>query len=109
MHVAVVGSGRGRRASYGAAPPTSSPLRVPIRPAPPRVTRWAVTLATSSGSSTEGPGGSGVNGLTPGPLRLLVRQARAGQEPAAKGTRLPLPPLATGGLGYNQTVVSSVS
>jgi hypothetical protein len=52
-------------------PPASSPLRVPIRPAPPRVDRLGSNQHCGSGSCPEGPGGSGVNGLTPGPLRLL--------------------------------------
>ena len=41
--------------------------------------RWAVIVTVASGSRPEGPDGSGVNGLTPGPLRLLAgcrRQAR---------------------------------
>jgi hypothetical protein len=39
----------------------------------------------------EGPDGSGVNGLTLGPLRLLGRLSPAGQGPAVSDTRLPLP------------------
>ena len=40
--------------------------------------------------------GSGVNGLTPGPLRLLGQLSPAGQGPAADNTRLPLPSLISG-------------
>jgi hypothetical protein len=63
----------------GAAPPASSPLRVPIRPAPPRTDRRVVIISVASRARPEGPDGSGVNDLTPGPLRLLGgyrRQAR---------------------------------
>lgn len=60
-------------------PPASSPLRVPIRPAPPSVHRWALLITVASGSRPEGPDGSGVNGLTLGPLRLLGRLSPAGQ------------------------------
>ena len=51
---------------------------------------WAVIVTMASGSRPEGPDGSGVNGLTPGPLRLLGRLSPAGQVPAAGHTRLPL-------------------
>jgi hypothetical protein len=40
------------------------------------------------GSRPEGPDGSGVNGLTPGPLRLLGRALPAGQWPAGEDARL---------------------
>lgn len=36
----------------------------------------AVTVTVASGSCPEGPDGSGVNGLTLGPLRLMGRQGR---------------------------------
>jgi hypothetical protein len=92
--VVVVPSGRGRRALCGAAPPASSPRRVPIRPAPPRTDRWMAIITVARGSRPEGPDGSGVNGLTLGPLRLLGGLSPAGQGPAVSDTRLPLPPLA---------------
>jgi hypothetical protein len=88
---AVVASGRERRALCGAAPPASSPLRVPIRLAPPRIAREVTIVTVASGLRREGPDGSGVNGLTLGPLRLLGRLLPAGQGPAASGARLPLP------------------
>jgi hypothetical protein len=50
-----------------------------------------VIVTVASGSRPEGPDGSGVNGLTPVPLRLLGRLLPAGQEPATDDTRLPLP------------------
>jgi hypothetical protein len=50
----VVASGRGRRALCGAAPPTSSPLRVPIRPAPPRIDHLAVIVTLVSESLRRG-------------------------------------------------------
>jgi hypothetical protein len=61
------------------SPPASSPLRVPIRPAPPRIHPLAVIVTVASGSRPEGPDGSGVNGWTLGPLRLLGRLSPAGQ------------------------------
>lgn len=45
----------------------SSPLRVSIRPAPPRIDSWVVIVTVARGLRSEGPGGSRVNGLTPGP------------------------------------------
>ncbi|MEA2712334.1 MAG: hypothetical protein QOK27_295 [Gemmatimonadales bacterium] len=72
-------------------PPASSPLRVPIRPAPPRNDSWVVIVTVPRRSRPEGPDGSGVNGLTPGPLRLLGRLSPAGQGPAVGDARLPLP------------------
>ena len=48
-------------------PPASSPLRVPIRPAPHVVNLYAVIVTVVSGSGREGPDGAGVNGLTLGP------------------------------------------
>jgi hypothetical protein len=76
---AVVAPGRGRRGLCGAAPPASSPLRVPVRPAPPRNRSLLMIVTVASGSRPEGPDGPGVNGLTPGPLRLLGRLSPAGQ------------------------------
>ena len=40
---------------------------------------WAMLVTVASGSCREGPDGSGVNGLTLGPLRLLGRLAPAGR------------------------------
>jgi hypothetical protein len=54
-------------------PQRQARYRVPIRPAPPHIDRWAVIVTVVSGSRREGLDGSGVNGLTPGPLRLLGR------------------------------------
>lgn len=73
-------------------PPASSPLRVLIPLAPPGDHRLVAIMPVTSGSGTEGPAGSGVNGLTPGPLRLLGRLTPAGQGPAVDDTRLPPPP-----------------
>lgn len=53
------------------------------------------SLALISGSGSEGPVGSEVNGWTPGPLPLLGRRSPAGQGPAANDTRLPDPALTT--------------
>jgi hypothetical protein len=78
VDVVVVASGRGRHALCGAAPPASSPLRVPIRPAPPRIHPLAVIVTVARRSRPAGPDGSGVNGLTLGPLRLLGRLSPAG-------------------------------
>jgi hypothetical protein len=80
--------------AHYAEPPPQRPARyrVPIRAAPPQHDRWAVIATVASGSRPEGPHGSGVNGWTPGPLRLLSRPLPAGQGPAADDTRLPLPP-----------------
>ena len=64
-------------------PPASSPLRVPIRPAPPRIHRHAMIVTVASESRPEGPDGSGVNGLTLGPLQLL-RLAIAGRPGACR-------------------------
>jgi hypothetical protein len=84
--------GRGRRAFCGAAPlPASSPLRVPIRPAPPSIDPWVTIITVANGSPPEGPDGSGVNGLTPGPLRPLGRLSPAGHGPAEGDARLPRP------------------
>jgi hypothetical protein len=65
------------------SPPASSPLRVPIRPAPPRIDRLAVIVTVASGSRPERPDGSGVNGWTLGPLRPLGR-AIAGRPQACR-------------------------
>ncbi|MCA1603972.1 MAG: hypothetical protein LC775_00455 [Acidobacteria bacterium] len=58
----------GKGGAHCAEPPPQrqapSPLRVPIHPAPPRIDCWAVIVTVASGSRPEGPGGSGVNGLT---------------------------------------------
>ena len=64
------------------SPPASSPLRVPTRPVPPRVIIEVVIVTVASWLLAEGPDGSGVNGWTLGPLRLLGRLLPAGQEPA---------------------------
>ena len=61
-------------------PPASSPLRVPIRPALPRIDPWVVIVTVASGSRPEGPDGSGVNGLTPGPY-----DSSAGYHQQARG------------------------
>jgi hypothetical protein len=52
--VVVVTSGRGRRALCGAAPPTSSPLRVPIRQAPPGDDRWQYLSPWQAGAVRRG-------------------------------------------------------
>jgi hypothetical protein len=85
--------GQGGAPLCGAASPASSPLRVLLPPAPPRNDRRAVIMPVARGSGTEGPAGSGVNGLTPGPLRPLGRLTPAGQGPAVENARLPLPPV----------------
>ena len=53
-------------------PPSVKPA---ARPDPPGVVEQLV-VTVASGSPPEGPDGSGVNGLTPGPLRLLGRRCR---------------------------------
>jgi hypothetical protein len=72
----VVASETGRRELSGAVRPASSPLRVWIAPVPPRVDRQALIITVVSGIRPEGPVRSGVNGLNPGPLRLLGRRCR---------------------------------
>jgi len=74
----VVASGTGRRGLCGAAPPASSPLTRPDPCGPSARRLWAV-IFTVAGDHVEGPHGSGVNGWTPGPLRLLGRLSPAGQ------------------------------
>lgn len=64
---------------------SARPLRAP--PVRHGSLRWG------RGSPSEGPGGSRVNGLTPGSLRLLGRLTPAGQGPAVDYARIPLPPL----------------
>jgi hypothetical protein len=77
----------------GAAPQRQARWRIPIRPVPPRIDFWAVIahLTVASGVLSVGPDGSGVNGLTPGPLCLLGRLSAAGQGLPQMTPRLPHP------------------
>jgi hypothetical protein len=75
----------------GAAPPASSPLARPDPPGPSAFQLLSSDRRVAGQSRTEGPDGSGVNGLTLGPLRLLGRLSPAGHGPAVEDTRLPLP------------------
>jgi hypothetical protein len=91
---AVVASGRGRRALCGAAPPASSPLRVPIRPAPPGTDRLSSDHHRSKRVTYGGAGRIGSKRLDPG-APTSPRPAAAGRPGACRvdHTRLPLPPL----------------
>jgi hypothetical protein len=60
-------------------PPTSSPLARPDPSGPSALVLCVVIVTVASESRPEGPDGSGVNGLTLGPLRLLGRLSPAGQ------------------------------
>jgi hypothetical protein len=60
-----------------------------VRP-PPQYIVCVAIITVVSGSLSEGPDGSGVNCLIPGPLRLLGRLSLAGQGPAVCDTYLPL-------------------
>jgi hypothetical protein len=57
-------------------PPASSPLRVPIPPAPPPRSPLGCNHRGARWVESEGPAESEVNGLTLGPLRLLGRRCR---------------------------------
>ncbi|MGH8605501.1 MAG: hypothetical protein ACREXR_22735, partial [Gammaproteobacteria bacterium] len=60
-------------------PPNVKPAARPDPSGPPRIDRWEVSVTVASGSPLEGPDGSGVNGLTPGPCHsssCCRRQAR---------------------------------
>jgi hypothetical protein len=61
-------------------PPSVKPASASrsVRPLP--INHWATLVTVASGSRPEGPDGSGVNGLTLGPLRLLDRLSPAGQD-----------------------------
>jgi hypothetical protein len=88
-----LGPGEGG-ADCAESPPSVQPA---VRPDPASPCGWSIveawSVAVASGSRSEGPAGSGVNGLTPGPLRLLGRLSPAGQRPAACDAHLPLPPI----------------
>jgi hypothetical protein len=71
-------------------PPASSPLRVPIHPAPPRTHLQAVIVTMTTGSRPEGPDGSGVNGLTLGPYDSSA--GVAGRPGACRGLPAPSSP-----------------
>jgi hypothetical protein len=73
-------------------PPSVQPAARPDPPGPSAVRSLAVVVTVAGAPCPEGPAGSGVNGLTPGPLRLLGRLSPAGQGPAEGDTRRPLPP-----------------
>ncbi len=83
----------GEGGAHCAEPPPQRQARCASRSLRPlrRTDRLTVIVTVASGSRPEGPEGSGVNGLTPGPLRLLGRLSPAGQGPAVGDTRLPLP------------------
>lgn len=67
MKPAGVTPGKGRRALCGAAPQRRARCASRSDRSLRASTVWAVTITVGSGSRPEGPGGSGVNGLTPGP------------------------------------------
>jgi hypothetical protein len=79
--VVVVAFGRRKRALCGASPPASSPLRVLIRPAPPRIDRSALIITVVNGLRPEGASRIRSKRLHPGPLRL----PRPGYRRQAKG------------------------
>jgi hypothetical protein len=69
--------------AHCAEPPPQRPARCASQSARPL--RWMIVSRDhhpGRWSRPEGPGGSGVNGLTPGPLRLLGRLSPAGPGPA---------------------------
>jgi hypothetical protein len=72
-------------------PPSVKPAARPDPPGPSAHHSRGVIVTVTSGSRPEGPGGSGVNGLTPGPLRLLGRRCRQARGLLRVDTRLPLP------------------
>jgi hypothetical protein len=71
-----------------------NPLRVPIRPAPPRRGSSSNHCRCGTLSATEGPDGSGVNGLTPADLRPVGCSTRCtvNRGLPQSSTRFPLPP-----------------
>jgi hypothetical protein len=77
-------------AHFAEPPPSVQPAARPD-PSGPSVRRfWVVVVTVPSWSHSEGPDGSGVNGLTPGPLRLLGRLS--GRPEACRGLRAPPSP-----------------
>jgi hypothetical protein len=60
-------------------PPNVKPATRPDPSGPSAHRSWVVIVTVASGLGPKGPDGPGVNGLTPGPLRLLGRLSPAGQ------------------------------
>ncbi len=77
-----VASGRRRRGLCGAAPPASSPLRAPIRPAPPRIDRWSGDHHRGTWVTSGGAGRIGSKRLDPGAPATPRPALPAGQGPA---------------------------
>jgi hypothetical protein len=77
-------------------PPNVQPAARPNPSGPSADPSLQVIMAVARGSRPEGPDGSGVNGLTPGPLRLLLgRLPPAGQGACRKWRTPPSPSMFT--------------